>query len=150
MSDSEIYGECVNKNLRFNIKINVFSVETRKWKRVALDDRQNNGWQNHFLWRSGALPRDSKTWQGLSFALRAPCSLHPSGYLRCASSATPVASVGMTQTSAAKRRFCWMQWQPCRAGAKQGSPKDKVAARVSFHARDNRAPLCAGCASGVF
>jgi hypothetical protein len=53
---------------------------------------------------------------GATFALLAPCSRRPPGHLRCASSATPVASVGLTHFSAAlparsaargeKRRFC--------------------------------------------
>ena len=44
------------------------------------------------------------TWEGPSFALLAPCSLRPSGHRRCASFALPSASVGMTHSSAAKRR----------------------------------------------
>ena len=42
---------------------------------------------------------------GMTFALLAPCSLRPSGHLRCASSAPPCASVVSSQTSAAKRRL---------------------------------------------
>jgi hypothetical protein len=33
----------VNKNLRFKIKINVFSVEAHKWECWASDARQNDG-----------------------------------------------------------------------------------------------------------
>jgi hypothetical protein len=39
---------------------------------------------------------------GSTFALLAPCSLRPPGHLRCASYATPVASVGLTQISLRK------------------------------------------------
>ena len=42
---------------------------------------------------------------GMTFALLAPCSLRPSGHLRCASSAPPGASVVSSQASAAKRRL---------------------------------------------
>ena len=48
-------------------------------------------------------PRGSaQTLGGSTFALRAPCSLRPLGHLRCASSATPVVSVGLTQISPRK------------------------------------------------
>ncbi|MCX6961390.1 MAG: hypothetical protein NTZ08_02920, partial [Verrucomicrobia bacterium] len=40
-----------------------------------------------------------KPFGGAAFALLDPCSLRPSGHLRCASSAPPGASVGLTQIS---------------------------------------------------
>jgi hypothetical protein len=58
ISDFESTSERVNKNLRFKIKINVFSVEAHKWECWASDARQNDGWQNHFFDGAGALPRD--------------------------------------------------------------------------------------------
>ena len=42
---------------------------------------------------------------GMTFALLAPCSLRPSGHLRCASSAPPGASVVSSQASGAQRRL---------------------------------------------
>jgi len=42
---------------------------------------------------------------GMTFALLAPCSLRPSGHLRCASSAPPGASVVSSQDSGAQRRL---------------------------------------------
>jgi hypothetical protein len=47
---------------------------------------------------------------GMTFALLAPCSLRPSGLLRCASSAPPGASVVSSQASGAKRRLRG-EWQ---------------------------------------
>ena len=49
--------------------------------------------------------RQRETIGGSTFALRAPYSLRPLGHLRCASSATPVASVGLTHFSAAPAAF---------------------------------------------
>ena len=103
---------------------------------------------------------------GMTFALLAPCSLRPSGHLRCASSAPPGASVVSSQTSAAKRRlrvgkpstaksFIWgmrsglIEWFGCqcclraiphRPWSKNGSCEDADPRSLDWH----------GCANPSF
>ena len=70
-------------------------------------------------------PRD-RPWEGQPLPCSQPCSLHPSGHLQCASYATPVAPVGLSQKCIA--------WQPPCSGPTTPSER-KIKGSGAFASR---------------